>query len=114
MPVRLLAAEVTREKLMLRLHQEIPYQLTVETETWEQHKNGSVKVEQMIHVAREGHRSIVLGKGGQTIKEIGMAARKELAGILGRPVHLFLRVKVSERWQENRERYSALGLDFDA
>ena len=114
MPVRLLAAEVTREKLMLRLHQEIPYQLTVETETWEQHKNGSVKVEQMIHVAREGHRSIVLGKAGQTIKEIGMAARKELAGILGRPVHLFLRVKVSERWQENRERYSALGLDFDA
>jgi GTP-binding protein Era len=113
-PVRLLAAEVTREKLMLRLHQEIPYQLTVETETWEQHKNGSVKVEQMIHVAREGHRSIVLGKGGQAIKEIGMAARKELAGIIGRPVHLFLRVKVSERWQESRERYSALGLDFDA
>jgi GTPase len=113
-PVRLLAAEVTREKLMLRLHQEIPYQLTVETETWEQHKNGSVKVEQMIHVSREGHRSIVLGKGGQTIKEIGMAARKELADIIGRPVHLFLRVKVSERWQENRERYSALGLDFDA
>ena len=113
-PVRLLAAEVTREKLMLRLHQEIPYQLTVETETWTQQKNGSVKVEQMIHVAREGHRSIVLGKGGQTIKEIGMAARKELAGIIGRPVHLFLRVKISERWQENRERYSALGLDFDA
>jgi GTP-binding protein Era len=109
-PVRLLAAEVTREKLMLRLHQEIPYQLTVETEAWEQHKNGSVKVEQMIHVSREGHRSIVLGKGGQTIKEIGMAAR----GILGRPVHLFLRVKVSERWQESRERYSAMGLDFDA
>ncbi len=113
MPVRLLAAEVTREKLMLRLHQEIPYQLTVETESWEQHKNGSVKVEQMIHVSREGHRSIVLGKGGQTIKDIGMAARKELGEILGRPVHLFLRVKVSERWQENRERFSALGLDFD-
>ncbi|HEX5006640.1 MAG TPA: GTPase Era [Hyphomonadaceae bacterium] len=113
-PVRLLAAEVTREKLMLRLHQEIPYQLTVETETWEQHKNGSVKVEQMIHVSREGHRSIVLGKGGQTIKEVGMAARQELAGILGKPVHLFLRVKVSERWMESRDRYSALGLDFDA
>lgn len=113
LPVRLLAAEVTREKLMLRLHQEIPYQLTVETETWEQHKNGAVKVEQMIHVSREGHRSIVLGKGGQTIKEIGMAARKELGDMLGRPVHLFLRVKVSERWQENRERFSALGLDFD-
>jgi GTPase len=113
-PVRLLAAEVTREKLMLRLHQEIPYQLTVETETWEQHKNGSVKVEQMIHVSREGHRSIVLGKGGATIKEIGMASRKELASILGKPVHLFLRVKVSERWQDNRERYSALGLEFDS
>jgi len=113
LPVRLLAAEVTREKLMLRLHQEIPYQLTVETETWEQHNNGSVKVEQMIHVGRESHRSIVLGKGGQTIKEIGMSARKELADIIGRPVHLFLRVKVSERWQENRERFSALGLEFD-
>lgn len=113
-PVRLLAAEVTREKLMLRLHQELPYQLTVETETWEAHKNGAVKIEQMIHVSREGHRSIVLGKGGQTIKEIGMASRKELANILGRPVHLFLRVKVSERWQESRERFSALGLDFDA
>ncbi len=112
-PVRLLASEVTREKLMLRLHQEIPYQLTVETETWEQHDNGSVKVQQLIHVAREGHRSIVLGKGGTTIKEIGMAARKELAGMLGKPVHLFLRVKVSERWLENRERYAAMGLDFD-
>jgi GTP-binding protein Era len=114
LPVRMLAAEVTREKLMLRLHQEIPYQLTVETETWEQAKNGSVRIEQMIHVSRENHRSIVLGKGGATIKEIGTAARKELAGLLGRPVHLFLRVKVSERWQENRERFSALGLDFDA
>jgi GTP-binding protein Era len=114
MPVRLLAAEVTREKLMLRLHQEIPYQLTVETESWENHGNGAVKIQQMIHVSREGHRSIVLGKGGQTIKEIGMAARKELASILERPVHLFLRVKVSERWQDNRERFSAIGLDFDA
>ncbi|HOZ27827.1 MAG TPA: GTPase Era [Hyphomonadaceae bacterium] len=112
-PVRMLAAEVTREKLMLRLHQEIPYQLTVETETWEPHDNGAVKVEQLIHVSREGHRSIVLGKNGQTIKEIGMASRKELSDILGRPVHLFLRVKVSERWQDNRERYSAIGLEFD-
>lgn len=113
-PSRLIAAEVTREKLMLRLHQEIPYQLTVETETWEQHGNGAVKIEQMIHVAREGHRSIILGRGGQTIKEIGTAARKELQDILGRPVHLFLRVKVSERWQDNRERFAAIGLDFDA
>lgn len=112
-PVRLLAAEITREKLMLRLHQEIPYQLTVETEAWETHDNGSVKVDQLIHVSREGHKSIVLGKNGQTIKDVGMAARKELSGILGKPVHLFLRVKVSERWQDNRERFSAIGLDFD-
>ena len=112
-PVRMLAAEITREKLMLRLHQELPYQLTVETETWEKHGNGAVRIEQMIHVSREGHRSIVLGKGGQTIKEIGMASRKELSSILGTPVHLFLRVKVSERWQDSRERYSAIGLEFD-
>jgi GTP-binding protein Era len=113
-PVRMLAAEVTREKLMLRLHQEIPYQLTVETETWQKIGKGGIKVEQLIHVSREGHRSIVLGKGGQTIKEIGTAARKELSEILGMPVHLFLRVKVSERWQDNRERFTAIGLDFDA
>lgn len=113
-PSRLIAAEVTREKLMLRLHQEIPYQLTVETESWEQHGNGAVRIEQMIHVGRESHKAIVLGKGGQAIKEISMAARKELAEILDRPVHLFLRVKVSERWQDNRERFSAIGLDFDA
>jgi GTP-binding protein Era len=114
MPSRLIAAEVTREKLMLRLHQEIPYQLTVETENWTQHDDGAVRIDQMIHVSREGHKVIVLGKGGQTIKDIGMAARKELTEILGRPVHLFLRVKVSERWQDNRERFSAIGLDFDA
>ena len=113
MPSRLIAAEVTREKLMLRLHQEIPYQLTVETENWTQHDDGAVRIDQMIHVSRDGHKSIVLGKGGQTIRDIGMAARKELTEILGRPVHLFLRVKVSERWQENRERFSAIGLDFD-
>jgi GTP-binding protein Era len=114
MPSRLIAAEVTREKLMLRLHQEIPYQLTVETENWTQHDDGAVRIDQMIHVSRDGHKSIVLGKGGQTIRDIGMAARKELTEILGRPVHQFLRVKVSERWQENRERFSAIGLDFDA
>ena len=113
-PSRLIAAEVTREKLMLRLHQEIPYQLTVETENWEQHGNGSVKIDQLIHVAREGHRSIILGKGGQTIKDIGTASRKELSEIFGKPIHLFLRVKVSERWQDNRERFTAIGLDFDA
>jgi len=114
MPSRLIAAEVTREKLMLRLHQEIPYQLTVETENWTQHDDGAVRIDQMIHVSRDGHKSIVLGKGGQTIRDIGMASRKELTEILGRPVHLFLRVKVSERWQENRERFTAIGLDFDA
>jgi GTP-binding protein Era len=114
MPVRLLAAEITREKLMLRLHQELPYQLTVETENWETRDNGSVKVDQVIYVGRESHRSMVLGKGGAVIKEIGMASRKELADILGRPAHLFLRVKVSERWQESRERFSAIGLDFDS
>jgi GTP-binding protein Era len=113
-PVRLLAAEITREKLMLRLHQEIPYQLTVETENWEQYKDGSVKVDQLIHVGRESHRSIVLGKGGATIKDISIAARKELGSILGKPVHLFLRVKVSERWQDSRERFTAIGLDFDS
>lgn len=114
MPVRLLAAEITREKLMLRLHQELPYQLTVETETWETKPNGSVKVDQVIYVGRESHRSMVLGKGGAVIKEIGTAARKELAEVLGRPAHLFLRVKVSERWQESRERFSAIGLEFDS
>jgi GTP-binding protein Era len=114
MPVRLLAAEITREKLMLRLHQEIPYQLTVETESWDMQDNGSARVSQVIHVQREGHRRIVLGKGGSVIKEIGVSARRELGEILGRPVHLFLRVKVSERWQETREHFFALGLDFEA
>jgi GTP-binding protein Era len=113
MPVRLLAAEITREKLMLRLHQELPYQLTVETEGWESHSNGAVKIDQVIYVAREGHRSIILGRGGATIREIGIAARREIASILGRPVHLFTRVKVSERWQDSRERFSAIGLEFD-
>lgn len=113
MPVRLLAAEVTREKLMLRLHQEIPYQLTVETESWENRKDGSARVEQVIHVGRESHRRIVLGKGGAVIRDVGAAARRELGEIIGAPVHLFLRVKVSERWQETREHYRAMGLDFD-
>ncbi|MEZ5939631.1 MAG: KH domain-containing protein, partial [Hyphomonadaceae bacterium] len=113
MPVRLLAAEITREKLMLRLHQEIPYQLAVETEGWEGMRNGGVKVSQVIHVSREGHRGIVLGKGGSTIRDVGAAARQELGEILGREVHLFLRVKVSERWQDNRELYTGMGLEFD-
>ncbi len=113
MPSRLLAAEVTREKLMLRLHQELPYQLTVETENWENRKDGSIRVDQMIYVSREGHKKIVLGKGGETIKDIGRKSRQELQEIFGTSVHLFTRVKVSEKWADSRLRFSAIGLDFD-
>ncbi|HPE48546.1 MAG TPA: GTPase Era [Hyphomonas sp.] len=113
LPMRLLAAEVTREKLMLRLHQELPYQLMVETESWEERKDGSVRVQQVIVVGRENHKSMVLGKGGATIKEIGRMAREELSEMLGCKVHLFLFVKVDERWQERRESYQGLGLEFD-
>lgn len=113
MPSRLLAAEVTREKLMLRLHEELPYQMTVETENWERFKDGSIRVDQIIYVAREGHRKIVLGKGGRAIKDIGQQARKDLQEIFETPIHLFTRVKVSEKWAESRERFSAIGLDFD-
>lgn len=112
-PVRLLAAEVTREKLMLRLHEELPYQLMVETESWEDFKNGDVKIQQAVIVARETHKSIVLGKNGQTIKMVSRAAREDLAELLGRRVHLFIFVKVDEKWQERRESYSGLGLEFD-
>ncbi|HRX75094.1 MAG TPA: GTPase Era, partial [Hyphomonas sp.] len=113
LPMRLLAAEVTREKLMLRLHQELPYQLMVETESWEERKDGSVRVQQVIIVGRDNHKSMVLGKGGATIKEIGRLAREELSEMLERKVHLFLFVKVDERWQERRESYQGLGLEFD-
>lgn len=109
---RLIAAEITREQIYHRLHQELPYASTVETEAWTEQKNGSVRVEQVIYVAREGQRAIVLGKGGQTIKSIGAAARKELETFLGRKVHLFLFVKVRENWAEDPERYGAMGLDF--
>ena len=98
---------------MLRLHQELPYQLMVETESWEERKDGSVRVQQVIVVGRENHKSMVLGKGGQTIKDIGRMAREELSDMLGRKVHLFLFVKVDERWQERRESYQGLGLEFD-
>ena len=111
-PMRLIAAELTREKLTLRLHQELPYQLTVETEAWQDRKDGSVRVEQVILVARDGHRGIVLGKRGETIKAVSMEARKELSEMLGRPVHLFLTVKVRPNWQNERERYEQIGLDF--
>ncbi len=112
LPMRVIAAEITREKLTLRLHQELPYQATVETESWEERKDGSVRVEQVIYVARDGHRGIVLGEGGRTIGQIGKAARVELAEMLGRPVHLFLHVKARPDWQDEPERYRALGLDF--
>lgn len=114
MPSRLLAAEITREKLMLRLHQELPYQLTVETESWKPRKDGSIKIQQAVIVGRDGHKGIVLGKGGATIKAIGAASRQELSDIFDCPIHLFLFVKVDEKWQEKRERYEGLGLEFDS
>ena len=112
LPMRMIAAEMTREKLTLRLHQELPYELTVETEAWEERQDGSARVDQIIYVAREGHRGIVLGKGGETIKAVGQAARAELETFMGRKVHLFLTVKVKENWLEDPERYGEMGLDF--
>ncbi|MBV7380432.1 GTPase Era [Maritimibacter dapengensis] len=112
LPVRMIAAEITREKLTLRLHQELPYQLTVETENWEERKDGSARVDQMIYVARDGHKGIILGKKGETIKAVSQAARAELEEFLGRKIHLFLQVKVRPNWLEEKERYSEMGLDF--
>ena len=112
LPMRMIAAEITREKLTLRLHEEIPYQLTVETERWEEKKDGSARVDQIVYVARPGHKGIVLGKGGETIKAVGQAARAELMEFMGRPVHLFLQVKVRENWLDEAERYDEMGLDF--
>jgi GTP-binding protein Era len=114
MTERLLAAEITREKLYLQLHQELPYATTVETETWEERKDGSVKIEQVIYVVRDSQKSIILGKGGQQIKKIGADSRKELEEILDRRVHLFLFVKVRENWGDDPDRYRDWGLDFDA
>ena len=111
-PMRSLAAEITREKLYLRLHQELPYQSTVETDMWTEQKNGAVRIEQTIFVERESQRKIVLGKGGQTIKAIGAEARKEIAEIVEKPVHLFLFVKVREGWGDDPERYREMGLEF--
>jgi GTP-binding protein Era len=113
-PLRMLAAEITREKLFDRLHQELPYESTVETESWEQRPDGSVRIEQIIYVARESQRKIVLGKGGQTIKAIGAAARREIADIAEAPAHLFLFVKVRENWSDDPERFRGMGLDFTA
>ncbi len=112
LPMRMIAAEITREKLTLRLHQELPYQMTVETENWEERKDGSAKIDQMIYVVRDGHKGIVLGNKGETIKAVGKAAREELVEFLGRKVHLFLQVKVRPGWLEDSERYSEMGLDF--
>ncbi|HEX2255327.1 MAG TPA: GTPase Era, partial [Afifellaceae bacterium] len=112
LPLRALAAEVTREKLMIRLHEELPYHSTVETEAWQERPDGSVRIDQVIYVARDSQRKIVLGKGGQTIKAISTAARRELAEAFERPVHLFLFVKVRENWAEDPERYREMGLDF--
>ena len=112
LPMRMIAAEITREKLTLRLHEEIPYQLTVETEKWEEKPDGSARVDQIVYVARPGHKGIVLGKGGETIKAVGQAARAEMMEFMGRTVHLFLQVKVRENWQDEAERYNEIGLDF--
>ena len=111
-PMRHLAAEITREKIYRQLHQELPYQSTVETDSWTERKDGSVRIEQTIFVERESQRKIVLGKGGAAIKSIGAAARKELAEIVGHPVHLFLFVKVREDWGDDPDRYREMGLEF--
>jgi GTP-binding protein Era len=111
-PSRLLAAEITREKLYLRLHDELPYAATVETESWTERKDGSVRIDQIIYVERDGQKAIVLGKSGRTVKIIGEAARHELEEMFGRRVHLFLFVKVRENWAEERERYGAMGLEY--
>ncbi|MBX3447352.1 MAG: GTPase Era [Parvibaculaceae bacterium] len=111
-PLRSLAAEVTREKLFLRLHDELPYSLTVETEEWEQKKDGSIRIAQVIFVERDSQKKIALGKGGQTIKTVGQLARQELEEMLETKVHLFLFVKVRENWSDDRERYREMGLDF--
>ncbi|MDJ0934800.1 MAG: GTPase Era [Kiloniellales bacterium] len=114
LPMRLIAAEVTREQLFLRLHQELPYALTVETDAWQDFEDGSVKIEQTVYVQRETHKGICLGKGGRTIRVVREAAQAELQAMLERPVHLFLHVKVRERWVEDPERYRVWGLDYQA
>jgi GTP-binding protein Era len=112
LPMRMIAAEMTREKLTLRLHQELPYQLTVETDHWQERKDGSARIDQVIYVTRDGHKGIVLGHKGETIKAVSQAARAELEEFLGRKVHLFTQVKVREKWLDEAERYSEMGLDF--
>jgi GTP-binding protein Era len=113
-PARVLASEITREKAFLRLHEELPYELTVETETWEERRDGSAKIDQTIYVGRESQRKIAIGAKGQTIKTIGELARKEMEAAFDRRIHLFLHVKVREGWSEERALYQRLGLDFEA
>ena len=112
LPMRMIAAEMTREKLTLRLHEELPYQLTVETEMWEDKPDGTTRIDQIVYVARDGHKGIVLGNRGETIKAIGQAARADISAFLGRTVHLFLQVKARPNWLDEPERYSEMGLDF--
>ncbi len=114
MPMRLIAAEVTREKLFLRLHQELPYSLTVETEDWQEFDNGDVRIAQVVYVGRDSHKGICLGKGGATIKAVREAAQKDLEDMMERGVHLFLHVKVREKWSEDAAHYRDWGLDFEA
>jgi len=111
-PMRMIAAETTREKLMLRLHQELPYFLTVETTGWEQKKDGTVRIEQVVYVIRERHKGIALGPKGQTIKAVSIAARTELKNLVGAEVHLFIQVKVRPKWENEAERFTEMGLDF--
>jgi GTP-binding protein Era len=113
-PMRVLAAEITREKVYLRVHDELPYSAAVETTAFDDRPDGSARIEQTIYVERESQRPIVLGKGGQTLKWIGQKAREDLTEILGRPVHLFLTVKVDPKWQDSRALYAQFGLDYDA
>ncbi len=114
MPARLWAAEVTREQVFLQLHDELPHQTAVVTESWKEQADGSVRVDQVVYVQRDGQKAIVLGAGGRRIKEIGSRARAELEQQLGHRVHLFLQVKVQPRWAEERDQYSAIGLDYDS
>ncbi|MFN0043110.1 MAG: GTPase Era [Alphaproteobacteria bacterium] len=113
-PVRLLAAEITREQLFMKLRQELPYALTVETEEWQEREDGSARVEQIIYVQRERQKPIVIGEGGHQIKSVGAAARAEIGRVLGRQIHLFLTVKVREDWADDPHRFRAMGLEFDA
>lgn len=112
LPMRMMAAEITREKLYLRLHEELPYQSTVETDSWQELKDGSVRIEQTVYVERDGQKKIVLGQGGKMIKSISMDARKEISAEIGKKVHLFLHVKVREGWGDDPERYRGIGLEY--